>query len=145
MEQDIITTIKHEPSLMMFAKLLKDADLLNTLQGTGPFTVFAPNDPAFGACSKDDQEAMGDRMMLATVLKYHVISGQKLTRADLVELNGQTLKALNGIDLSVTAKDGKISVGDANLVGQEIDASNGVIYIVDTVNMPKMARMDMKK
>ncbi|MBI5060577.1 fasciclin domain-containing protein [candidate division KSB1 bacterium] len=144
-EQDIMTVIKQESSLMMFAKLLKDTDLSNALQGTGPFTVFAPNDPAFSACSKEDQKAMGDKMMLATVLKYHVVSGQELTTADLAEMNGQALKALSGMDLLVTAKNGKISVGDANLVGQEINASNGVIYIVDTVNMPKMGATDVKK
>jgi uncharacterized surface protein with fasciclin (FAS1) repeats len=113
------------------------ADLIDTLKGTGPFTVFAPTDKAFAAVQKDVDNLLlpENKATLAKVLTYHVISGKHLA-ADLED--GDELTTVQGEKLKVSVKDDKVMVGEANVTTADVSASNGVIHIIDKVLMPKM-------
>ena len=128
---------------------LKSADLVDALQGNGPFTVFAPTNDAF---AKIDSETLNslleekNQKILSNILTYHVISG-KLAASDVVAAlkkgNGSVeLTALNGQIITVMEKEGKIWLIDSKGNYSEISAtdfmgSNGVIHVIDTVVMPK--------
>ena len=128
---------------------LKAADLVNALQGDGPFTVFAPTNDAFGKIDSKTLNSLletKNKKALANILTYHVVSG-KLMSGDVVKAlekgNGKAeVKALNGQTLTVMSKDGKIWLKDQNnnyseIVKTDIAGSNGVIHVINTVVMPK--------
>ncbi|WP_439153203.1 fasciclin domain-containing protein [Winogradskyella sp.] len=128
---------------------LKAADLVEALQGDGPFTVFAPTNDAF---AKIDENALADllkpenKKALTNILTYHVIPG-KLMASDVVAAlkkgNGKVeVKALNGTVLTVMQKDGKIWLKDqagnySEITATDVAGSNGVIHVIDTVVMPE--------
>lgn len=113
------------------------ADLVNTLEGAGPFTVFAPTDAAFAAVQKEVDNLLKpeNKATLAKVLTYHVLSGKHMA-ADLKD--GSELTTVQGEKLKVSIKDGKVMIGGANVTTADVSASNGVIHIIDKVLMPKM-------
>jgi transforming growth factor-beta-induced protein len=113
------------------------AGLSETLQGDGPFTVFAPTDSAFAAIQKDVDKLLKpeNKATLAKVLTYHVVSG-KMVAADLKD--GQELTTVEGSKLKVSIKNGVVMVGNARVTATDVDASNGVIHVIDKVLMPKM-------
>ncbi|MDO1499972.1 fasciclin domain-containing protein [Winogradskyella maritima] len=127
---------------------VKAADLVGALSSDGDFTVFAPTNAAF---AKIDQKTLGNLLKpenkeaLTNILTYHVIPS-KLMASDVVAAlkknNGKvTVKALNGQELTVMSKDGKIWLKDQNgnyseIVATDVKASNGVIHVIDTVVMP---------
>jgi transforming growth factor-beta-induced protein len=113
------------------------AGLSETLQADGPFTVFAPTDAAFSAIQKDVDRLLKpeNKAKLATVLTYHVVSG-KMMAADLKD--GQELTTVQGSKLKVSIKNGVVMVGNATVTAADVDASNGVIHVIDKVLMPKM-------
>lgn len=128
---------------------LKAADLVEALQGAGPFTVFAPTNSAFDKVDANTLSSLlkeENKEALANILTYHVVSG-KMVAADVVaalEKNkGKVeLTALNGDVLTVIKKDGKIWLMDGNgnyseIVATDVMGSNGVIHVIDTVVMPK--------
>jgi transforming growth factor-beta-induced protein len=112
------------------------AGLAETLQGEGPFTVFAPTDDAFAKLPKGTVESLlkpENKEKLAAVLKYHVVAGNvKLTKA----LEAGQGKTVLGPSLTIKFEDGRVKVGTANLVTADISASNGVIHVIDTVLLP---------
>jgi uncharacterized surface protein with fasciclin (FAS1) repeats len=112
------------------------AGLNKTLQGAGPFTVFAPTDKAFSAIQKDVDSLLKpeNKAKLAKVLNFHVVSG-KLLAADLKD--GKELTTVEGEKLKVSVKDGKVMVGGAHVTAADVAASNGVIHMIDKVMMPK--------
>ncbi|WP_404399194.1 fasciclin domain-containing protein [Idiomarina seosinensis] len=113
---------------------LTEAGLVETLQGEGPFTVFAPTNAAFDALPEGTLEALlADKEQLAAVLTYHVLPG-KVMSADIA---GKTLQAdtVQGSALSIDATDGVI-VDGANVVQADIKASNGVIHVINKVITP---------
>lgn len=113
---------------------LQAADLVDTLNGKGPFTVFAPTDEAFAKLSPGALDGLlKDKQKLQAVLTYHVVSG-KVMAADVVKL--KDAKTVNGQTVMIDTKDG-VKVNDAKVVKTDIDASNGVIHVIDTVLMPK--------
>ena len=116
---------------------VKAASLVDTLKGKGPFTVFAPTDAAFTSIQKDVDSLLKpeNKAKLTKVLTYHVVSG-KLKAADLKD--GQELTTVQGEKLKVSIKDKKVMVGNANVMGADINASNGIIHVIDKVLMPKM-------
>ena len=127
---------------------LKAADLVEALQGDGPFTVFAPTNGAFDKIDANTLNSLleeGNQKALANILTYHVVAG-KLAASDVVAAlkkgNGKVeLKALNGQVLTVMQKDGKIWLKDAKgnyseIVATDVMGSNGVIHVIDTVVMP---------
>jgi uncharacterized surface protein with fasciclin (FAS1) repeats len=118
---------------------LKAAGLVETLQGSGPFTVFAPSDAAFAKLPAGTVEALlADREKLTSILTYHVVSG-KVLAADIIKTNGATPTTVNGLPLDVVVRDGKVFVNGAQVVTADIIASNGVIHVIDGVLLPKAA------
>jgi uncharacterized surface protein with fasciclin (FAS1) repeats len=111
------------------------ADLVETLQGEGPFTVFAPTDEAFAAIQSEVDELLKpeNKEELAKILTYHVVSGEMMA-ADLED--GQELTTVEGSTLKVMVKDGKVMVGNAEVTSADISASNGVIHVIDKVLLP---------
>jgi uncharacterized surface protein with fasciclin (FAS1) repeats len=119
---------------------VKAAGLVETLSGKGPFTVFAPTNAAFEKLPKGTLETLlkpENKKMLTDILTYHVVSGA-VKAADVVKLDGKTVKTVNGAEIKVTMgkdKDGKatVMINDAMVTSTDIMASNGVIHVIDTV------------
>src|SRR5229473_2725041 len=120
---------------------VKAAGLVETLQGKGPFTVFAPTNAAFGklpAGTVDTLVKPENKATLTKILTYHVVPG-RLEASDLTE--GKKLKTAEGEELTVKKADGKVMIGDAKggwstVTISNVNQSNGVIHVVDTVLMP---------
>ena len=121
---------------------LTHADLVTTLQGNGPFTVFAPTDQAFADAGIDlstfDTEE--ENATLVDILLYHVYSGS-VYAADVTD--GLTVAMVNGDDASFTVSDGTVMVGDATVTTADVAASNGVIHVIDKVLMPPADLVDI--
>ncbi|MEP7233082.1 MAG: fasciclin domain-containing protein [Ginsengibacter sp.] len=116
---------------------VKAADLAGTLSGTGPFTVFAPTNEAFNklpAGTVDNLLKPDMKKDLTKILTYHVVSG-KLMASDLTD--GQKLKTVEGEELMVTVKDGKVMINGANVTIADVVSSNGVTHVIDAILMPK--------
>lgn len=139
---DIVDTAVAAGDFETLTAAVTAAGLVETLKGAGPFTVFAPTDSAFAALPAGTvdtllEEPEGD---LAEILKYHVVAGEVLA-ADVVELDGQKVKTVQGAELTVEVSDGKVALVDAaggrvNVVTTDIEASNGVIHVIDGVLLP---------
>ncbi len=115
---------------------LDAAGLVETLQGPGPFTVFAPTDAAFAKLPAGTVEALlADKDKLTSILTYHVLSGS-VKAADVVASNGGTPATVNGQALRIVVREGKVYVNDAQVVTTDIVASNGVIHVIDGVLLP---------
>jgi uncharacterized surface protein with fasciclin (FAS1) repeats len=116
---------------------VKAAGLAETLSGTGPFTVFAPTNAAFEALPAGTVDNLLKPEMkkdLTGILTYHVVAG-KLMAADLTD--GQKLKTVQGKDLTVSVKDGKVMINGANVTIADVVSSNGVTHVIDAVLTPK--------
>jgi transforming growth factor-beta-induced protein len=110
------------------------AGLLETLQSAGPFTVLAPTDEAFAALPEGTVEALlADPETLADILLYHVIVGE-VRAAQVVTLSGATMA--NGESVSIAVDNGAVRVNDSNVVATDIEATNGVIHVIDAVLIP---------
>ena len=136
-EKNIVDTAVAAGSFTTLAKALTAADLVTTLKGPGPFTVFAPTDEAFAklpAGTLDDLLKPEHKNKLRRILTYHVVAGE-VRAADVVKL--QSAKAVSGDTITVTVRNGKVHVDDANVTKTDIPASNGVIHVIDTVILPK--------
>ncbi|PSR57415.1 hypothetical protein AHMF7605_22950 [Adhaeribacter arboris] len=115
---------------------VKAAGLVETLSGTGPFTVFAPTNAAFEklpAGTVDELVKPESKEKLTSILTYHVVPGA-LRAKDLKD--GQTLKTVNGEMLTVSKKGGKVMINGANVSTPDVISSNGVTHVVDTVILP---------
>ncbi len=128
---------------------VKAADLVNTLSGTGPFTVFAPTNDAFGKLPDGTVETLlkpENKSSLTGILTYHVVAG-KYMAADVVKAiqennNSFVIETVQGSPLTLSLKDGKVILVDQNgnsstVTATDVKASNGVIHVIDTVVMPK--------
>ena len=117
------------------------AELLATLQGDGPFTVFAPTDDAFAAAGIDLTALDNDegKATLSDILLYHVVSGSVASTA---LTNGMVATAVNGDDLTFTIGEG-VMVNDANVILADVEASNGIIHVIDKVLMPPADLVDI--
>jgi uncharacterized surface protein with fasciclin (FAS1) repeats len=131
---NIVQTAVAAGQFKTLASLLKTAGLAKTLQGKGPFTVFAPTDAAFAKLPKATLAALGkDRAKLRSVLLYHVVKGN-VPAAKVVTL--RSAKTLNGKAVSIRVNGGKVSVGGARVTTADVTASNGVIHVVNKVLIP---------
>ncbi len=118
------------------AAALEAAELVEALQGEGPFTVFAPTDDAFAALPEGSLEALlADPAALANVLLYHVVEG-KVMAADVAELDGEKVATLSNEDIEVKADDMGVMINDANVIITDIEGTNGVIHVIDSVILP---------
>jgi uncharacterized surface protein with fasciclin (FAS1) repeats len=135
--KDIVDTAVAAGSFNTLAKALTAADLIGTLKGKGPFTVFAPTDEAFAKLPAGTLESLlkpENKAKLQRILAYHVVSG-KVTAADVVKLH--SAKAVSGDMIMIATHDGTVTVDNAKVVKTDIVASNGVIHVIDTVIVPK--------
>jgi transforming growth factor-beta-induced protein len=134
--KDIVDTAVEAGSFKTLAAALQAADLVGALKGEGPFTVFAPTDEAFAKLPAGTVETLlrpENKQMLVDVLTYHVVAGN-VPAAKVVKLNGA--KSLNGQQVDIKVKDGKVSVDGANVVKTDIACTNGVIHVIDRVILP---------
>ena len=116
---------------------VKAAGLAETLQGPGPFTVFAPTDAAFAKLPAGTVNALlADKEKLTAILTYHVISG-KVVASDITKMNGANPVTLNGQKLDIAVRGGKVYVNGAQVITADVYASNGVIHVIDGVLLPK--------
>ena len=134
--KNIVDTAVAAGSFTTLAKALTAAELVATLKGPGPFTVFAPTDEAFAELPAGTVENLlkpESKAMLRRVLMYHVVPG-KMMAADVVKIS--SAKAVSGDMLSIKVNGGTVMVDQARVVKTDIAASNGVIHVVDTVLLP---------
>jgi uncharacterized surface protein with fasciclin (FAS1) repeats len=115
---------------------LKAADLVATLEGEGPFTVFAPTNAAFEALPAGTVESLlqpENKAKLTSVLTYHVVPGAVMA-ADVVNLSAAT--TVEGSDISISTEGDSVKIDNATVVQADIEASNGVIHVIDAVILP---------
>jgi uncharacterized surface protein with fasciclin (FAS1) repeats len=142
-KKDIVDTAVSAGSFKTLVKAVKAADLANTLKGEGPFTVFAPTDEAFAKVPKEKLDALlKDKKALTAVLTYHVVSGRVLAE-QAVKLDAA--KTVQGKNLKLTVKEGKLRVNQASVVKADVLASNGVIHVIDSVLLPPSAKEEKEE
>ena len=130
----IAETAAANPQLSTLTRLLQDAGLTDTLQGTGPYTVFAPTDDAFKAVPASTMAALaGDKARLKAVLTYHVVPGSLTS----TELKNGPVKTVQGSDMSLYKSGTFLTADEALVTTPDVRATNGVIQIVDKVLMPR--------
>lgn len=133
--KDIIDTALAAGNFKTLAAALQAAGLVDTLKGTGPFTVFAPTDAAFAKIPNATLNALlANKTQLTAVLTYHVVPG-KVMSTDLK--NGMMAKTVQGENLTIKLENGGVMVNNAKVVQADIVCTNGVIHVIDTVLMPK--------
>jgi uncharacterized surface protein with fasciclin (FAS1) repeats len=133
---DIVDTAVGAGSFKTLVAAVQAAGLAETLKGDGPFTVFAPTDAAFAKLPKGtvaDLLKPENKAKLQAILTYHVVAGT-VKAADVVKLNGA--KTVQGQQVDIAVKNGKVMVDGANVVKTDIETSNGVIHVIDSVILP---------
>ncbi|MDI1321686.1 MAG: fasciclin domain-containing protein [Algoriphagus sp.] len=137
-EADIVDLAVATDFLSTLVAAVKAGDLVDVLKGDGPFTVFAPTNEAFAKLPAGTVENLlkpENKAQLVAVLTYHVVPG-KIMSKDLK--NGQTAATVQGKNITVTLKDGKAMINNATVTAADIEASNGVVHVIDTVILPPM-------
>ncbi|MEH2295105.1 fasciclin domain-containing protein [Nostoc sp.] len=130
---NIIDTATNNGSFKTLVAAIQAAGLVDTLNGSGPFTVFAPTDAAFEKLPAGTVDALlKDIPKLKKILTYHVVSG-KVLAADVVKL--KTAKTVEGSDVKIDASNG-VKINDAKVATADVAADNGVIHVIDTVLIP---------
>jgi uncharacterized surface protein with fasciclin (FAS1) repeats len=131
---DIVDVAVEAGTFTTLVTAVQAADLVDTLKSEGPFTVFAPTDDAFAALPEGTIEALlEDIPTLTDILLYHVVAGE-VTAADVVGLESAT--TVQGGDLAITVEGDTVKIGDATVVVTDIEASNGIIHVIDAVLIP---------
>lgn len=136
-KQDIVDVAVGAGSFNTLAAALTAADLVDTLKGDGPFTVFAPTDAAFAKLPAGTVETLlkpENRDQLVAVLTYHVVAG-KVMAADVVTLTSAT--TVNGQDVAIKVGSDAVMVNNATVIQTDVMGSNGVIHVIDTVLLPQ--------
>jgi uncharacterized surface protein with fasciclin (FAS1) repeats len=134
--QNIVEIASQAGSFNTLVAAVQAAGLVETLSGEGPFTVFAPTDEAFAQIPEDQLNALlADKEALTAVLTYHVVAG-KVMAADVVGLD--SAETVNGQSVDVHVMDGKVMIDDAEVVTTDIEATNGVIHVINKVILPDM-------
>jgi uncharacterized surface protein with fasciclin (FAS1) repeats len=134
---DIVETAVAAGSFNTLVTAVKAGGLVDTLKGPGPFTVFAPTDEAFAKLPGGTVENLlkpENKQQLVAILTYHVVPGKVMSK----DLDGKKTmaKTVEGTQVSIDATDG-VRVNNAKVVKADIEASNGVIHVIDTVIIPK--------
>ena len=136
-ELDIVETAAKNGEFKTLVAALQAADLTETLQGKGPFTVFAPTDAAFAKLPEGTVESLlepENKAKLAAILTYHVVPG-KVMAADAAKL--KSAETVNGETIAISAQGKNVKINDAKVAAADIVCTNGVIHVIDTVLMPK--------
>jgi len=133
---DIVAVAASAGQFNTLVAALKAGGLVETLQGPGPFTVFAPTDEAFAklpAGTLDSLLMPENKDQLVSILTYHVVAG-KVTADEVVKLDSAV--TVQGESVTISTSDSGVSVNDANVIKADVMASNGVIHVIDTVLIP---------
>jgi transforming growth factor-beta-induced protein len=129
----IIETASSNPDFSTLVTAIKAAGLVDTLSGTGPFTVFAPSNAAFAKIPKATLDSvLADKKKLTSILTYHVVAGKVMSK-DVATMTEAT--SVEGSMLKIKTKDG-VMINDAKVTTADLECSNGVIHVIDTVLMP---------
>jgi uncharacterized surface protein with fasciclin (FAS1) repeats len=130
------TAASNNPLLSTLVSAVSAAGLVDTLNGDGPFTIFAPTNDAFAKIPAADLDAvLADTDLLTSILTYHVIAGEQLSADDLIAEGSAT--TVNGAELTFTeGADGALMVNDATTVCMNVPTANATVHIIDTVLMP---------
>ncbi|MGO8795111.1 MAG: fasciclin domain-containing protein [Candidatus Sulfotelmatobacter sp.] len=134
---DLVETAVAAGSFKTLAAALQAAGLVDTLKSKGPFTVFAPTDEAFAklpAGTVDSLLKPENKEKLKAILLYHVVAGD-VTAAKVMKLS--EAKTVEGQDVAIRLEGGSVMINDARVIQADIQASNGVIHVIDTVLIPK--------
>ena len=133
---NIIDTAVEAGSFKTLAAAVTAAGLVDTLNGSGPFTVFAPTDDAFAKLPAGTLDSLlADVPKLKSILTYHVVAG-KVMVADVMGLNGKSAKTVNGADVKISIDGGVKLNGTSTVTKTDIECTNGVIHVIDTVILP---------
>jgi uncharacterized surface protein with fasciclin (FAS1) repeats len=135
--KDVVDIAIGSPDHSTLVAAVTAAGLVETLKGAGPFTIFAPTNAAFNALPAGTVEGLlkpESKAALTKILTYHVVPGAVMA-ADLKD--GQKVKTLQGEELTVSIKDGKVMINGANVTTADLKGSNGVVHVIDAVLMPK--------
>ena len=136
MKSDIVDTAVAAGQFETLAAALTAADLVDTLKGDGPFTVFAPTDEAFAKLPEGTVETLlkpENKDQLVAILTYHVVPG-KVAAKDVVKLSEAT--TVNGADVAIAVDGSTVTVDNATVIATDIETSNGIIHVIDTVILP---------
>ena len=134
--KDIVDTAVSAESFNTLVAAVKAAGLVDTLKSKGPFTVFAPTDEAFAKLPEGTLESLlqpENKSQLVAILTYHVVPGRVLA-SDVVKLS--SAKTVNGKEVTITQKDNQVMIDNAKVVATDIETSNGVIHVIDSVILP---------
>ncbi len=134
-KKDIVDTAVAAGNFKTLVAAVKAAGLVDTLKGKGPFTVFAPTDEAFAKLPAGTVEELlkpENKKKLTDILTYHVLAG-KVMAADVKTMEAKTVQ---GSSAAVKVADGKVTIDKANVIKTDIEASNGVIHVIDAVIIP---------
>lgn len=134
--QDIVDLAVGQDNLKTLVAAVKAAGLVDVLKGNGPFTVFAPTDAAFAALPAGTLEMLlkpENKDKLVAILTYHVVAG-KVMSTDLS--NGQEAATVQGEKVKVSIYGGKVKISGANVIAADVNASNGVVHVIDAVILP---------
>lgn len=137
-QKDIVETALGAGSFKTLATALTKADLVETLKGKGPFTVFAPTDDAFAKLPKKTLQDLlkpENRAQLVSILTYHVVP-DRVEASQVVKIN--KAKTVNGQQIQIKTTGGKVMIDSANVIKTDIRCSNGIIHVIDSVIMPSM-------
>jgi len=135
-EKNIVDTAVAAGSFNTLVKAVQAADLTATLEGPGPFTVFAPTDQAFAKLPAGTLESLlkpENKDKLRAILTYHVVAGE-VNAAEVVKLT--SVKTVEGANLKIAADNGSVMVDNAKVVKADIRTSNGIIHVIDAVMLP---------
>ena len=132
--KNIIETAVAAGSFKTLAAALTEAGFIEKLSAEGPFTVFAPSDEAFAKIPKETLAAvMADKEKLTSILTYHVVAGKVMAK-DVMTMT--SAKTLQGSDVAIKVMDGTVMINEAKVTKADIECSNGVIHVIDSVLMP---------
>jgi uncharacterized surface protein with fasciclin (FAS1) repeats len=135
--KDIVDTAVAADGFDTLVAAVKAADLVETLKGKGPFTVFAPTNDAFGKLPEGTVAELvkpENKSQLTSILTYHVVAG-KVMSGDVVKLT--SAKTVQGSSIKIAVQDGKVKINDATVVVADIECANGVIHVIDSVILPE--------
>jgi uncharacterized surface protein with fasciclin (FAS1) repeats len=132
--KDIVDTAVGAGQFTTLVAAVQAAGLVETLKSKGPFTVFAPTDAAFAKLPPGTVEGLlKDKVALAKVLTYHVVAGKVMAK----DVKTGDAKSVQGQNIALKAEGGKVMVNNATVTAADVEASNGVIHVIDTVILPK--------
>jgi uncharacterized surface protein with fasciclin (FAS1) repeats len=130
------TAASNNPVLSTLVTAVVEADLVDTLNSEGPFTIFAPYNDAFAAIPEDELSAiLADTELLSSILTFHVVAGESLDLQQLIDAG--TVDTVNGGSLTIEASDDLATVNGANVICGNVQVANGTVHIIDAVLVPE--------